>query len=366
MEKVYMIAAGGTGGHFYPGYALGMKLIERGHDVVFIIKTGNQSAAKILKDNEIFYHEIDCEAMPRSINPIKWFSFIKKFIKSYSYIRELIKSYKPLVCVGMGGYISFPLILCAHFMGVKTAVHDSNSRLGFANKISKIFVDKVMLGLPLDKPIKNSVLVGTPIRKEFAQGLSQVEEGYWELTSDFAINILIFGGSQGARHLNLAASEMVLRMIKRTARINFFHVSGRRDYEMLKEIYKDSPQVDLIEYAYDICALMRTSQIIIARSGASSIAEIVSLQKPSILVPLPTAADNHQYFNAKILEDNGCALLVEDNKDLSANLEKALCSLLGDPKLLGSIQDNLRISPIPDPLEAADLCATQVERLAIK
>ena len=90
------------------------------------------------------------------------------------------------------------------------------------------------------------------------------------------------------------------------------------------------------------------------------------LQKPSILVPLPSAANNHQYFNAKILEENGCALLVEDNKELSANLEKALCSLLGDPKILGSIQDNLRISPIPSPLEAADLCATQVERLAIK
>ncbi len=365
MEKVYMIAAGGTGGHFYPGYALGLKLIERGHDVVFIIKKGNESAAKILKDNDIFYHEIDCVSMPRSVNPIKWFSFITKFIKSCFYIRELIKSYKPLVCVGMGGYISFPLILCAHFMGVKTAIHDSNSRLGLANKICKRFVDKVMLGLPLDKPIKNSVLVGTPIRKEFAQETKQLEEGYWEITSDFAINILIFGGSQGARHLNLAASEMVLRMIKKTRRINFFHVSGRRDYQMLKEIYKDSPQVELIDYAYDMYALMRTSQIIIARSGASSIAEIVAVQKPSILVPLPTAADNHQYFNAKILEDNGCSLLVEDNKDLSVNLEKAICSLLGEPKLLISIQDNLRISPIPSPLEAADLCATQVERLAI-
>lgn len=366
MEKVYMIAAGGTGGHFYPGYALGTKLMERGHDVVFIIKKGNESAARILKDNEIFYHEIDCSAMPRTINPIKWFSFIVKFIKSYFYIRELIKSYKPLVCVGMGGYISFPLILCAHFMGIKTAIHESNSKLGFANKISKRFVDKIMLGLPLDEPIEKSVLVGTPVRKEFVQGLSQAEEGYWELTSDFAINILIFGGSQGARHLNTAASEMVLRIIKRSKRINFFHVSGKRDYEMLKEIYKDTPQVELIDYAYDIYALMKTSQVVIARSGASSIAEIISLQKPSILVPLPTAADNHQYFNAKILEDNGCALLVEDNKDLSTNLENALCSLLGDPKILGSIQDNLRLSPIPSPLEAADLCAAQVERLARK
>lgn len=364
MEKVFMIAAGGTGGHFYPGYALGVKLIERGHDVVFIIKKGNISAAKVLKDKDIFYHEIDFEAMPRTINPLKWLSFIKKFVKSYFYIRELIKSYKPLACVGMGGYVSFPLIFCAHFMGIKTAIHDSNSRLGFANKISSRFVDKILLGFPLDKNIKKAVLVGTPIRHEFAQGASEAEEGYWKLNTDFGINILIFGGSQGARNLNLAAAHMALRMTKKSSRINFLHVSGRRDYEMLKSIYKDAVNIELIDYADDIYALMKTSQVIIARSGASSIAEIVALQKPSILVPLPSAADNHQYFNAKILADNGCAILVKEDKDLTLKLEQTLCSLLGDPKTLNSIQDNLRIPPIPDPLEAADLCAAQIENLA--
>lgn len=366
MEKVYMIAAGGTGGHFYPGLALGLKLMEREHDVVFIIKKGNTSAAQLLKEKDFLYHEIDFQAMPRSFNPFKIFTFLKKFIKSCSYLRKLIKSYKPVVCVGMGGYISFPLIFCAHFMGIKTAVHDSNSRLGFANKISRFFVDKVLLGLPLDKPIKKSVLVGTPIRPEFAKGASHEEEGYWEMTTNFGINILIFGGSQGARSLNLAAAEMALKMTRKSALIHFLHVSGRRDYEMLKEIYKDSSQIELIDYAHDMYALMKTAHIIIARSGASSLAEITSLQKPSILVPLPTAANNHQYFNAKILADNGCALLVEEDKDLVSKLEQALFSLLKNPKTLESIKDNLRLSPIPDPLEAADLCATQVERLSLK
>jgi UDP-N-acetylglucosamine:LPS N-acetylglucosamine transferase len=361
-----MIAAGGTGGHFYPGYALGLKLVERGHDVVFIIKKGNSSAAHILKEKDLFYHEIDFEAMPRSINPIRWFSFCKKFIKSCFYLRGLIKSYKPVACVGMGGYISFPLVFCAHFMGVKTAIHDSNSRLGFSNKISGLFVDKLLLGLPLDKNPKKSILVGTPIRSEFAQGASAAEEGYWEMTTNFGINILIFGGSQGAKRLNLAAAEVALKLTKKSRLINFLHISGKRDYEMLKEIYQDAPQIELIEYAHDIYALMKTAQVIIARSGASSIAEIVALQKPSILVPLPTAANNHQYFNAKILTDNGCALMVEDNKDLVSKLEKTLISLLKDSKTLESIQDNLRISPIPDPLEAADICASQVEHLAQK
>lgn len=361
-----MIAAGGTGGHFYPGYALGRKLIERGHDVVFIIKKGNSSAAQVLKEKDLFYHEIDFEAMPRSINPIKWFKFLNKFIKSNIYLRSLIKSYKPLACIGMGGYISFPLVFCAHFMGIKTAIHDSNSRLGFSNKISCFFVDKILLGLPLDKNYKKAVLVGTPIRSEFAQGASAAEEGYWEMTTNFGINILIFGGSQGARHLNLAAAEVALKLTQKSRLINFLHISGKRDYEMLKEIYKGASQIELIDYAHDIYALMKTAQVIIARSGASSIAEIIALKKPSILVPLPTAANNHQYFNAKILTDNGCALMVEDNKDLSSGLEKALFSLLRDSKTLESIQDNLRLSPIPDPLEAADLCATQVENLAFK
>lgn len=366
MERVYMIAAGGTGGHFYPGYALGLKLMEKGHDVVFIIKKGNESAAQVLREKDIFFHEIDFEAMPRSINPVKWFSFIKKFIKSYAYLRDLIKSYKPLVCVGMGGYISFPLILGAHFMGVKTAIHDSNSRLGFANKVSKFFVDKVFLGLPLDKSIKNSFLVGTPIREEFAKDASKAEDSYWQMTTDFGINILIFGGSQGAKRLNLAAAQMALKMTKKSPLIHFLHISGKRDFEMIKEIYKKAPQIELISYAHDIYSLMKTAQVIIARSGASSLAEIVSLRKPSILVPLPTAANNHQYFNAKILADKGCAILVKEDKDLSFQLEKALSFLLKDPKTLKSLKDNLEKSPIPNPLEAAELCVEQLEKLAAK
>lgn len=365
MEKVFMIAAGGTGGHFYPGFALGLKLIERGHDVIFIIKKGNISA-KILQEKEIFYHEIDFEAMPRSLNPFKWFSFFKKFIKSYFYLRQLIKSYKPLACVGMGGYISFPLIFCAHNMGVKTAVHDSNSRLGFANKLSGLFVDKILLGFPLDKKIKKAVLVGTPIRPEFAQGESEPEESYWEITTDFGINILIFGGSQGAQSLNLASAQMALKMTKKSRLIHFLHVSGKRDYEMLKKIYEGASQIELIDYAHDMYALMKAAHVIIARSGASSLAEIVALQKPSVLVPLPTAANNHQYYNAKVLADNGCALLVQQDKDLELKLEQALYSLLRSPKTLEQIKDNLRISPIPDPLEAAALCAAQVESLALK
>lgn len=366
MEKVYMIAAGGTGGHFYPGYALGLKLIERGYDVIFIIKKGNQSAAKVLEEKEIFYHEIDFQAMPRSLNPFKICAFIKKFIKSSLYIRELIKSYKPVVCVGMGGYISFPLIFCAHFMGVKTAVHDSNSRLGFANKISRLFVDKMLLGLPLDKKIKNSVLVGTPIREEFAKGASKAEDNYWQMATNFGINILIFGGSQGARSLNLAAAKMALKLTKQSPRIQFIHISGQRDYDMVKDIYKDAPQIELVEYAHDIYSLMKTAQIIIARSGASSLAEIVALRKPAIFVPLPTAADNHQYYNAKILADADCALIVKQDEYLDIKLEEALFSLLKNHKRLDTLKHNLKKVPLPNPLEAADLCADEIEVLAQK
>lgn len=365
MEKVYMIAAGGTGGHFYPGYALGLKLAEREHDVVFIVKKGNTST-KVLQEKDILYHEIDFDAMPRSINPFKWVSFFIKFINSSLYLHKLIKSYKPLVCVGMGGYISFPLVFCAHLMGIKTAVHDSNSRLGFANKVSSLFVDKVLLGLPLDKEVKNSVLVGTPIRPEFAHGASEAEERYWELTTNFGINILIFGGSQGAQRLNLAAARMALKMTQKSRLIHFLHISGKRDYDLLKGIYKDTPQVELIAYAHDIYALMKTAQVIIARSGASSIAEITALQKPSILVPLPTAADNHQYFNAKILADKGCALLVKQDENLELKLEQALYYLLREPKNLETMKENLKNSPITNPLEASELCADEVEKLAKK
>ena len=251
MENVYMIAAGGTGGHFYPGFALGKKLIERGHDVVFIVKKGTDSV-RILQEADIPYQEIDFVPMPRGKNIKKWIDFCVKLLDCVIEIREYIKSYKPVVCIGMGGYISFPLIFTAHFMGIKTAVHDSNSKIGLANKVCGKFTDVFMLGMPTEDKVQKSILVGTPIREEFRLKESVEEQNYWRFATDFGINTLIVGGSQGARYLNYSAAKMVMDITSKTQRMHFLHITGRRDYEEIKAFYGDTPNVEILPYADDI------------------------------------------------------------------------------------------------------------------
>ena len=354
MENLYLIAAGGTGGHFYPGIALGKALLEKGKSVIFIIKKDSPNI-KYLDDNELSFQEIDFVPMPRSKNIKEWLNFLKKFFKTLKQMRQLIKITEPKWCIGMGGYISFPLIFMARLMHCKTAIHDSNSRMGLANKICAKFADLIFLGLPMEEMPANAVLVGTPIREEFSANLTEEEKIYWEMETDFGINLLIFGGSQGAKKLNHAAAMACKKLIGiSSVNLNVFHITGTRDYEEIKTIYGDTPRLTLLPYAEDIHSLMKAVHIIIARSGASSLAEICALKKPSILVPFPYAADNHQYFNAKLFKDAGLAFLIQESDNLEQDLFNAVKKLLSEPEHLQKMRASYTNVTLPDPLQAAE------------
>lgn len=352
MHGTYLIAAGGTGGHFYPGVALGRELLDRDENVIFIVKKGSPNIA-YLDAQEMCYQEIDFVCMPRGKNIFKWFPFAIKFIKTFLQMRKLIKELNPKYCIGMGGYVSFPLIFAAHVLGYKTAVHDSNSKLGLANKVCAKFVDIFFLGLPVEDAPKNAILVGTPIRSEFQETSSDEEKVFWQFATDFGINLLIFGGSQGARKLNFAAATAAKDLISASNRLHIFHITGTRDFDEIKNIYGKIDNVELIPYTEDIYSLMKASHLIIARSGASSLAEICCLQKPSILVPFPYAAENHQYYNAKILQDFGVSMLIEESEFLSQDLFNAVKKLLSEPKAIKRMQENFLRLTLPNPLNAA-------------
>ena len=220
----------------------------------------------------------------------------------------------------------------------------------------------MFLGLPIEKAPKNAILVGTPIREEFHAALSPEEQIYWEVQTDFGINLLIFGGSQGAKRLNFAAAEMAKKLVAAAkGRLHIFHITGTRDYEEIKKVYGATPNIELLPYAEDIYSLMKAAHIIIARSGASSLAEICALKKPSILVPFPYAADDHQYYNAKLFADAGLSLLVKESENLEQDLYNAVKKLLSDPKHLAAMRKNYNNLTLPDPLKAAEKMVKKLE-----
>lgn len=350
MNRRFLIASGGTGGHFYPGFVIGKTLRRQGCAVLFIVRK-NDPAAQILEANRLHYREIDFTGLPRSFNPLRHLQFIGKFFKSLIQTRRIVQQFQPDVALGTGGYISFPLIFTAHFMGIKTAVHDSNARLGLANRVCGWFADLFMLGLPINKKIKNSVLTSTPIRREFTDEVDRktILEGLG--LSPNRKTALIVGGSQGAKNLNIAVAQ--------TAQLEdswqFIHITGERWYKTLREMYAQTPHVVLLSYSHEIYALMKAVDLVICRSGASTLAELIYCHVPAILVPFPHAAANHQYYNAKILSDAGCALLLGDNAHLPTRLQKTFKDLTNEDVSmhLQTMRESYKRLSIPNPVSAA-------------
>lgn len=362
MNKRFLIASGGTGGHFYPGFALGKLLNKQGCSVLFVVRK-NDPAAQVLEDNRLKFREVDFMGLPRSLNPFKYIRFFFKLLKALRQTRAVIRQFRPDVAVGTGGYISFPLIFMAHLAGVKTAVHDSNTKIGLANKICGKFTDLFMLGLPVSRKIQNSVLTSTPIRAEFADKTDRNQ-----ILRDLELDpsqktVLVFGGSQGAKGLNAAIIHAVRRLTQENPRVHFIHITGERWYSVIRAQYGKLPGVKVLPYSHEIYELMQISDLAVCRSGASTLAELIYCQTPAVLVPYPHAAANHQFYNAKILEDAGCAKLVEEGTGLLERLYDAMNRALCSPDALNGMQEAYARLDIPNPINAADRIAGLLKKL---
>ncbi len=351
MNQRIIIASGGTGGHFYPGFALGKAFRARQIKVMFIVRK-EDPAIQILKKNNFNYREIDFMGLPRSINPVRQLRFIGKFFKALLQTRQIIKKFHPDLALGMGGYISFPLIFIAHLMGIKTAVHDSNAKLGLANLVCGKFADLFMLGLPLYKKRcrKNSPykLMSTPIRPEFDEDVDR-NAVLTKLHLDPGCKtVLVVGGSQGARNLNAA----VAKLAKQFSAWQFIHLTGEKWYREVRELHGNNPRVAVLSYSHKIYELMKIADGAICRSGASTLAELMHCQLPAVLVPFPHAAANHQYYNAKILADGRCAVIAKEDNKLFQHLQTAF-SQLNNPRRLSAMRYAYLRLNIPSPIRAA-------------
>lgn len=364
MNKRFLIAAGGTGGHFYPGFSLGRLLNKQGCSVLFIVRKGDV-AASVLEEHRLKFREIDFCALPRTLNPLKYIAFLGKLFGALRQTARIVAEFKPDVAVGTGGYVSFPLIFCARLRGIKTAVHDSNTKIGLSNRVCSYFADLVMLGLPVNKKIRNARLVGTPIRKEFAE---EVDRG--KVLRDLGLNpdfktLLLFGGSQGARGLNQGLIESVKRLVAENDDVQFIHISGERWYHTILNRYGKTRRVCVLPYSNEIYDLMHAADLVVCRSGAGTLAELVYCRKPAVLVPLPTAAANHQYYNAKILQSVGCAALVQEGPNLQRELYQWMDRIVNasNNSVLQSMRENYAKLDLPNPLSASQEIAKLLKNL---
>ncbi|MCD7774874.1 MAG: undecaprenyldiphospho-muramoylpentapeptide beta-N-acetylglucosaminyltransferase [Clostridiales bacterium] len=334
-----VFAAGGTGGHVNPAIAAAGEIRDRYPDSeILFIGTKDKIEANLVPKAGFEFKTISISGFHRKLtikNIGRNITTLCRFIQSSAAVKGILKEFKPDAVIGFGGYVSGPVVRTAARMGIKTAIHEQNAFPGVANKMLAKHVDAVMLNLPEAKDrlqCKNEPIVtGIPVRNEILRIDRDFAKA--ELGLDDKPLILSFGGSLGANGINTAMVNLIAEL-HNTGKCNFIHGYGQSKWvpDTLLEKGVDIENekgVDVREYIYDMDKCLAASDIIICRSGASTLAEIETVGRASILIPSPNVTENHQYYNAMALVNNNAARVIEE-KDLTDERLLALVNELLD------------------------------------
>ncbi|MFI5323328.1 MAG: undecaprenyldiphospho-muramoylpentapeptide beta-N-acetylglucosaminyltransferase [Thermodesulfobacteriota bacterium] len=351
-----IIAGGGTGGHIFPAISVAEEILrrDRANEILFVgTKNGLENellAKRGYKVEHIRAQGIKGSGMKKGVTAL--FAAFKGILDSSA----IIKRFGPDVVLGVGGYVSGPLVLAASLKGIPTAICEQNNYPGTTNRILGKFVNKIFATFDGSSgffPRRKLVMTGNPIRADIlsSRGIKKVESG--------VLTILVFGGSQGAYKLNRSVPEALAKLERRD--ISVIHQTGERDYELVKDSYeRNRIRARVLKFIDGMASAYSEADFVIGRSGAGTVAEITVLGKPSLLIPYPHATNNHQLENARVLESAGAAAVIEDREADPENLFRALTNLLHMDKL-NVMASKALVLGRPD---AARVIVDEISRLA--
>ncbi len=338
-KKTVMIAGGGTGGHIYPAVAIARALLEMDStlDIQFVGSPGGLET-KIIPKEGFPLHLIRVGKLNQSgglFGKLKTLARIPiALVQSMSLLFEV----KPQIVLGVGGYASGPFVLMASLLGFKTAIWEPNAHPGLTNRWLSFFVRRSLVVFEeAGKMLKSKDIlqIGLPVRKE-------VEEMIASPHSDEKFHLLIFGGSQGARAINKVVQETLLKYAQELKDVEVVHQTGSFDVAAVKKSYENLKSFQAYEYLYGMEKYYQWADLVICRSGASTVAELAACGKPAVLIPLPTAADNHQLKNAQSLVDHKAGILLEQKDLTPENLVQHILRLRNNKKDLELMTLNLK------------------------
>jgi len=334
-----LIAAGGTGGHINPGIAIGKMLKEKGNEVKFV--GTNIGMEKDLVPKAGFELElIHSEGLHRGLS-FKNLKTMMTLNHGVSDCIKLIKKEKPDLLIGTGGYVTAPLMIAGLKLKVPTMIHESNALPGKTTIWLSKKVDLIALGFEDAKrhipKAKNAVFTGNPT----SMNITMTKE---EMKKKLGINgkmLLVFGGSQGAKKIN----DTMIELLNSNEQLGYelIYATGNKNYdEVISHIKKQKENVKIEKYIYNMNEVMKAADLVVCRSGALTVTEIAIVGVPSILIPFPYAAENHQYFNAKTLEDVGAGIVIEE-KDLSKeSLERNINEVIYHDEKIKQMSENAK------------------------
>lgn len=340
----YLITGGGTGGHIYPALAIANKIKNTDKDAkILYVGTEKGLESELVPKEGFDFKTIRVKGMPRRINK-ESFLAAKELLYGINDSKKIIKEFKPDIVIGTGGYVCGPIVYIAAKKKIKTMIHEQNAFPGITNKILSRYVDLVAVTFDEAKryfkyPDK-VINTGNPIRKEITN--VNKEEAYSLLGIDKSIPfILSFGGSGGQKKLNDSIYFLIKEGLKNND-IQIIHVTGKRFYdEFMDKLESDNiilnEKIKVIPYLYEIPEALNIASIVVASSGAITLAEISAIGVPSILIPKAYTAENHQEFNARAFEDKGASIVILEKDLVDMKLNDTIYSLIKDKNKLSQM-----------------------------
>lgn len=341
-----IISAGGTGGHIYPALAIVNCIKEKEPDSEFLyIGTHNRMEKDIVPKTGIPFVGIEMYGFNRK-NLLKNFKTIKCLYKSKKQLKSIIKEFNPDIVIGVGGYITYPVITTAHKLGFKTFIHEQNSVAGKANLMMADCVDLIGVSLKSSMkefPTNKVIFTGNPCG-ENALKVKRIDKTTLGFTKGKKLVVIVMG-SLGAENVHKFMKDNINKFDGKNYEV--LYITGKNNYEDIKLI-KHPSNVKLLPYLDNLAGLFKDTDILITRAGASTLSEIIALKLPSILIPSPFVPNNHQYKNAMDLVNNKAAILVEEKNLTFDNIDTSINKLLSDKKYYLDIKKNLESMQVND------------------
>lgn len=332
-----IVTAGGTGGHIYPALGVVNKLLEDKNNEVLYIGTTNRMESEIVPSLGIKYEGIEIYGLTKNV--IRDIKNIKCILSSYKKCKKIMDEFKPDYVIGFGGYVTFPVLMAAHKKGIRTGIHEQNMIPGKTNKLLSKYADTTFVSFENSKKeFKNKCIVSGNPCAEKAINTKAHDKTKLGFSKDKKL-ILIVMGSLGSEVMNNLLKEFLESYKSTTSEI--LYITGKSSYESFKDL-KVEDYVKIIPFYNDLSGLMKSTDIIISRAGASTISEITALNIPSILIPSPYVANNHQYYNALDLSEKEVSIMLEQKDLTKETLKNKIDELLSKEY---TMKENLKKLP---------------------
>ena len=341
-----IISAGGTGGHIYPALAILNKIKEEEPNSEFLyIGTNDRMEKDLVPSLGYRYEGLEVTGFKRklSLDNIKT---VTSFAHAIKKAKIIIKDFNPDIVIGCGGYVTAPVIYAAKKLGKRTFIHEQNSVVGLANKFLAKYTDKI--GVSFESTIKDfptgkAILTGNPC-SEKALSIKKVSKESLGINKDKKL-VLIVMGSLGSGTIN----DKIMSFIDKfsTKNYNVIFVTGTTYYEKVKEV-KVPSNVQIVPFIYEMPAVMKITDLMVTRAGASTMSEITALELPSIFIPSPYVTNNHQYKNAMDLVEKNAGILLEEKDFNGESLINLIDNTINDKVKLLNIKKTLRELAVKD------------------